>query len=81
MGWLSDLIADAQGADSIGDWLRFVTEHQFFFAGLIILAMFARLTWAKRGSMGNRARMQEIDGGMESGWATKREVKQTGLYE
>lgn len=71
MAWLS----------TIADGLRFVVAHQFIFAGLLIVAMFAPLAWGKRGSMGKRAKMREIEAGMESGWATAKEVKPTGLYE
>ena len=81
MGWLWDIVEDAQNADSIKDWFAFVIEHQFFFAGLMVMAMFARLAWVKRDNLGLRPKMHEIEAGMESGWASKREVKQTGLYE
>lgn len=81
MGWLWDIVEDAQNADSISDWITFVIEHQFFFAGLMVLAMLGRLVYAKRDKLGIRPKMHEIEAGMESGWASKREVKQTGLYE
>ena len=81
MGWLWGIVEDARNAESIRDWVAFALEHQFFIAGLVVLAMFAQLAWVKRGNLGIRPKMHEIEAGMESGWASKREVKRTGLYE
>lgn len=81
MGWFWSLVRDAGQADSVGDWLRLVRDHQFTFA-FMVLGVFG-ICWlvSRKESMGIRPKMKPVDAGMESGWQSPKEVKKTGLYE
>lgn len=81
MDWLWSLLEDMGHADSLGDWLGVVLDHQFTFA-LLMLAAFG-VWWAlsKRDTFGTRPKMTQVEAGMQEGWQTPKEVKRTGLYE
>lgn len=81
MNWLWSLIEDMGRADSVREWLGVLMDHQFTFA-LIMLSAFG-VWWllSKRNNFGTRPKMKQVESGMDEGWQTPSEVKQTGLYE